>query len=736
MAYRSPASLIDALGRHDSALDPSTPETYTAYMSTPDACPVKAAHALSRRYLGTPTLANKLSEALALAGGRPDTVLKDVVASTLAGSGFDLATADEAFASACAKDEGFDLSFGAAEGDWGSVFDVLRERDGAAVRRGAVASPVLERVRMEFERSGGGVEMFESAEVQMEDIKGRIEKLREGLEMEQCVESATWDEVRMMVWLGALHKAEESGGTGMKLLRKCRDKIRVIAAQKAVEQAREKGRSEVRAFEYVSQMAAAVEGENNVDVVSAILVDIFSVIVAGEKQGADATLRVSELFAWIREPEPSSEGVGGDSAGDDEDEVREVREAGVVVPEQHRDVLLKIIARPEVMALIWRKLFVRSAREAEGQPVSVPEAVNEPLRDCLAKLLALAAVYSRRLAEGFASSNVSPATGSDLPAARAPSSPLDSTEERNQVCALESMISSCAAVCSFLPPGSAAKGISGRTKRLAPMAGPLLCGKTCSEVLRDGIGKSEVLARGVLLWAREGLLEAKIGSRLARACLQYLIVLDCVAERWSSLRGDVLSVYADAYGRVWAKETDFGVGQKFEGTFARYFGKALVSMIRFQCGIQVLDLFRGRFVVRDNIAFAHLRTFVTELTSSLGLPLSASFEKALIALLTSGRVVAAFSQDPASSESENSSDSSERRDGGPAFAGISAELSSALQALKLKPPHPVAPVVGSPISGKGNIDGSGACRESVKDSLQAPDPCRESVRDSLQAPDP
>lgn len=636
-AVRDDDRLLALLDQPDAILEPSAPATYRALVAPPTT--VGRVTVVNNRmvdsFVGVPCMANMLSSWMKIAGSKSDAdaVITTVLGDALADGRFQIKTADAAFRDKPDEARPFLTEVASSDRWWASV-ERLRRGKGAAG-----ASPLLEALRVRREAGLAGVEVVddrvapdvEMGERESEGEAGRCTQALFGFarEMsrgpvsgavvekffESCVESATFDDLAMVLWLRALADVARACENALvkQLMRRAAQRVQEACVAKAM---RASPVSEKAGKDFVTKVgivvsvhSAKVQGLE--ERVVADLYRVVDVIGNGREVRKTEIKRLAKIYGPMRPKSAQEEEEGVDYA------VKPVSDMG------KRVAYLELISSPEVMAMMWRKLFVRKVRLPED-PLNVAEDANEPMRNCICMLLALAAAFVRiRMKCG------------SLRAAEL----LESELEQKAVRYEEDIIVSCAAICSVLHPDSTARAFTEKaSERLVPKTVGLSRGSYDS-FLREGIQKSEVAAHGIVMWAREGVTDSADADKLVKSCFRYVSLLELAADRWSSARGDVLQVFADAYGRVWWARTDSNRNLKIEDRFRVYYGKGLRSMIRLGYGVQAMDVYRKRFANDLNIDPAQVRRFVSEVIDHVKLPFSRQFADSLLDLLDTKRVI-------------------------------------------------------------------------------------------------
>jgi TH1 protein len=594
---------------------------------------------ISEKYEGNAGIANRLASWLELAGGDPEEIIGSVVGSHLTNGTFQVKLADQAFTSISGSDKGPSLAFlnAVARSDrWWPYVKTL----GATGRSGSV---LLEALRHLHSASDDAAECCNTPKRCLDVIKTSLEKLMTKPVVtdadinafhDLAVESATYDELTLVIWLRVLGDAAvDSQNVAVKsLLRRCSQLIREKAVQRAVEVGHA---SEQDALAFVTRVGILIDTHAaGIAVPPGLLTDLWSVVSAradGKPTPATALKNVDTHFAPLRPAKSLDE---ADDVASEDEEPQEVSE----IPDSKRAAYLGMLARPEVMKCMWKKLFVQSVRAPKG-PFNVKADVDEPVRNCLCMLLALAAVFLRQSNGVFQSMTAMTASPTVLP--------IEGMAQRRAVRELEDQLLTCVVVCEHLYPNVPARRFDDLLSSLPSLPVKTDEPKTTLRArLKEGIFKSSVVAYGVVMWAREGLLTKIDPDKLAKSCVNYLELLELVAEQYPLWRDEIIELYADAYGhQIWAK-TDADRNLSQESKLRGFYGNALQSMVRLRCATRVVELYRTRFAGSDAIDTSDVRTFVSGLVQIVSGRCSPPFAAALLRLLATPRVAEVFRNAP------------------------------------------------------------------------------------------
>lgn len=269
---------------------------------------------------------------------------------------------------------------------------------------------------------------------------------------------------------------------------------------------------------------------------------------------------------------------------------------------EEKVVLIKMLCHVEVFEDLVKALFSHKHRtNLDGNP-------DIPKRDCLCLLLAYAGVFickdDREVPEMLADEMAKGTLRTEI---------KDSFEHIRKV----------AAVCEELKPGCPLFAMKGR---------PI-------DVLLEGV-KSPLIARGVLMWAQEGLEGGSEVRALLVTAPTHLAFLEAIAEKHPVLQGDVLEVIRSAFMRDYS---DLDIVQAEE--LRDMFTKTITGLVRIQMAPQIVHMFQTSWADNERVDLAHLRHFVNGLLEVISPPFSRVFATNVVELLKNARVAAAIDRD-------------------------------------------------------------------------------------------
>lgn len=627
------AAILKKLREEDSILESSARKSYEEFKSL-GGDPQEAQLAMIESFKGQAAVANTLCSWIQFVGGDPDAIVERVTGAQF--QNFQVTTADKVYMKMEAEEADDDndnesgtefLSTVSRMDKWWSHLEKLRrEHAGSALleflhtNRG-LTGPIVAGARTP-ERCVAFIKkciegLMSKSVLQDSDIKAFYDVAKD---------AAAYDELTLVIWLSTLNEIakEVEDGAFKSLLRRCAQEIRFAAVRRAV--------NTINTTEYDAQCFVTRLGQL-IDVNSAgssvppehignlwTLVSVDPKAATGidtRKKSKEALDQIKALYAPLR---PRVD-VGDEAA------VKEVSP----IADENRLSYLELLARPEVMTCIWKKLFVQSVRAPKV--VNKKADADEDVRNCLCMLMALATVYLRHRNE--------------------PSSaalPLEKQSERDEARKLEDNLIECVSVCEYLFTGCRQRPFDTEVekavlrRRSTCEAGPEPL--TCKMRLLNGVSESSVIAYGIIMWAREGLLKNVVPEHLLKTCVSYLELLEAVAEKYVFWRDEILELYADAYAHQIWERTSLLRDINIESKLRSMYGSALVSMVRLRCATRVVDLYRTRFAEDTTlIDKAQVRTFVCHLVAIIQGECSPRFATALLQLLNCPTVLNVLTMD-------------------------------------------------------------------------------------------
>lgn len=343
----------------------------------------------------------------------------------------------------------------------------------------------------------------------------------------------------------------------------------------------------------------------------AILTDCVVANVSMRKPVVDALLNLFGNDRSIRRRYETEtkilRGVYGSLIGDigikdgDGEVVEAVEEFNCSIDE--KVVLIRMLCHVEIFEDILKSLFSHEQRTyLEGKP-------DVAKRTCLCLLLAYAGVFICK-------------DERDLPEMLED----DVTKEklRSEIKKSFEQIEQVAEVCEDLKPGCP------RFK----IRGPPI------EILLEGV-KSPLIARGVLMWAQEGLQGGSDLRSLVVTAPTHLAFLEAIAQKHPVLQGEVLDVIREAFMRDYP-DLDIVQAEELRDKFT----KTITGLVRIQMAPQIVHMFQTSWADNERVDLAHLRHFIDGLLQIISPPYSRPFAKSVMALLGNSRVASAIERDP------------------------------------------------------------------------------------------
>lgn len=266
-------------------------------------------------------------------------------------------------------------------------------------------------------------------------------------------------------------------------------------------------------------------------------------------------------------------------------------------------VLIRMLCHVEVFEDILKALFSHKYRTyLDGEP-------DISKRTCLCMLLAYAGVFICK-------------DDKELPTML--EDEVAKEKLRNEMKTTFTEIRRVAEVCESLKPGCP------RFKIRGPPV----------QVLLEGT-KSPLIARGVLMWAKEGLEGGSNLRELLVTAPTHLAFLEAIAEKHPVLQGEVLEVIREAFMRDYP-ELDVIEVEKLRDKFT----KTITGLVRIQMAPQIVRMFQGSWANNKRVDLAHLRHFINGLLQIISPPFSRTFAASVMELLNNERVASAIQRDP------------------------------------------------------------------------------------------
>lgn len=592
------------LSKTDSILETATTEAYARYIQNGgDAATAKGI--ISDKYEGIADMVNLASSWVDLAGGDGDALVDQAVKKLLLSS-FSVTRADAAFTASTQSDEpppAFldELNRSAT---WKPVIQEMKEKHKSSAlfyhlrQRDGMTDADAAHLATPESFVAGFVQLIESL-VSRQNVKA--EDLYKFYDVAK--RRATYDETTLAVSLRLLAEvALKVEDRHMKdLLRRCAQEIRLYAKQAMVQVA---NHNEQVALQFTTRLAMIFDAHSTgVPIPKGLLSAICTIVSTDQsKVKRDIGVNKEEVDMVTRVYAPLCA----------EDDVMDVD--APVVSNSQRAAYIDMLCHPEIFSPMIEKLFVQSVR-APNEPPGRKAPVDTNLRNCLCLLLALATV---RISQQCIPTSLTPDESSTKQTLTGTSAEKKAMRDLNQT------LRDCVQVCEDLHPGCWSRQfVKG----------------TGVQTLRDGIDTSPVIGKGVVLWAREGLLKDVDPSKLVKTAIHYLELLELVADRHAALRNDTMMVFADAYGfQLWAKN-DVNRRLDIEEKLRTLYGKGFISLFRMRQATSVTKLYRERFAGDDAIDKSYLRTFVADVMNTIAPTYSAPFAAELLELVAHKRIM-------------------------------------------------------------------------------------------------
>lgn len=269
---------------------------------------------------------------------------------------------------------------------------------------------------------------------------------------------------------------------------------------------------------------------------------------------------------------------------------------------QEKVVLIRMLCHMEIFEDILKSLFSHEYRTyLDGRP-------DHGKRRCLCLLLSYAGVFickdERELPVWLMNTN-------------------RKEQLRQEIHALYNRLERTTLVCEDLKPGCPRFKIKGKAV----------------EVLLDAV-KDPLLARGILMWAREGVHGGSDLRALIKTAPKHLAFLEAIAQNHPVLREDVLNIIREAFLRDYP-----GLEINFTENLRDMFMKTITGLVHIQMAPQIVQDFRTSWASDEKVDHAHLRRFISELLQMISPPYSHAFAASVLELLGNERVAAAVDKD-------------------------------------------------------------------------------------------
>lgn len=271
-------------------------------------------------------------------------------------------------------------------------------------------------------------------------------------------------------------------------------------------------------------------------------------------------------------------------------------------------VLVRTLCQVEIFEEVIKALFSHEHRTYldGGKP-------DHGKRRCLCLLLSYAGVFicvdDRELPEKLLNEN-------------------SKAELRQSIKAMFQRLDRTAAVCEDLKPGCPRFKIKGKAV----------------EVLLEGV-KDPLIARGILMWAKEGLHGGSDLRALMMTAPKHLAFLEAIAENHVIMRGHVLDIIREAFKRDYP-----GLDITQIEDLRDMLMKTTTDLVRIQMAPQLVEEFRRSWARDTKVDLAHLRRFIGGLLQRISPPYSQLFASSLLELLHESRMERAVDKDARTAE--------------------------------------------------------------------------------------
>lgn len=670
------AGKLAVLCAPDSMFENGTAEAYSEFLKAGGTVS-EANQSLVESFHGLPMMVNTLSRWTDMVGGNSSETVNNAI-GTLFRENFQVRTADRAFDRILKNGDGTDtISVPSPRSNARMMPDFLTQVAKAEQWQKIAEDPkfrssvLVEQLRQFSGMTDEAVGWVQSPEGCVKSFSDLLDELIRKSTItaddlrhfyKVVADRATYDENTMTLTLRVIAgiRNEASDGDLKQMLRRCSQEVCNKAVQKAVAN---HGLTEGEAAKFTFTIATRVEIDaSGVRVPDSLLADLWAVSTVKSSVARksavvvdkEAVKRIQELYGAFRVRD-----------ADGDEEVLEISKIG----ESDRPTYLSALCNPYMLRCMDKKLFVQSFRAPYAEAGNAAP-FNSEERGCLCMLVALAYTFQVMREPGGDGTSVGSWDSAERQRARKLEDILllcvkscaalypqcwgrtfTETAETKETAAKETAAKATAAKETTAKEKAAkeatAKGTAAKetvaAMETAEAKETAEANETHIAVLRRGIEESLVVARGVVLWAREGLLSNPKPERLRTSAPWYIELLELVAERYVVLRHDVQEVFFDVYEHDLWNKTDAMRNSGMEEVIRRFYGKALVSLLRLQMGTDMINTYREKFASKNGVMEAlYLREFVAEVVELISEPFSVPFAEALLGLLGEERVIGAF----------------------------------------------------------------------------------------------
>lgn len=149
-----------------------------------------------------------------------------------------------------------------------------------------------------------------------------------------------------------------------------------------------------------------------------------------------------------------------------------------------------------------------------------------------------------------------------------------------------------------------------------------------------------LVARGTLVWVRDGLLSICDPRNFHITAKRLLSVLEVIARHHILLRSSVLDILLEAFLR-----DDNALDATVAGDFRDIIIKCTTGLVASHMGTQIVDVFLKHWVTQSRVADEHIRTFISGVLLTVAPPYPKQFSVLFTALLQNNRVAMTVGND-------------------------------------------------------------------------------------------
>lgn len=147
-------------------------------------------------------------------------------------------------------------------------------------------------------------------------------------------------------------------------------------------------------------------------------------------------------------------------------------------------------------------------------------------------------------------------------------------------------------------------------------------------------------ARGILIWATEGVLGGSNLRDLRKTAVIHLAFLAMLADKHVGMRQGVVNAISTTMTRDYGELEDMEIAD-----IKREVMRCISSLLRRGLGLLLVSMFADDFIDSNNVDLAHFRQFLSDLLEIATPPFSDEFVNSVMRLIDSDRLVPLLSKD-------------------------------------------------------------------------------------------